>query len=98
MKKQPKNNYFFEMPQERDIKGTIEYIKNGQKKKALLVYSIPCERCNGCPMYRIDKTIEPTSYYCQGRLLQAQYKIAKEKKQIPENCKEWERYIFKNTL
>ena len=58
MKKQTENNYFFEMPQERDIKGTIEYIKNGQKKKALLVYSIPCERCNGCPMYRIDKTIE----------------------------------------
>lgn len=30
MKKQTENNYFFEMPQERDIKGTIEYIKNGQ--------------------------------------------------------------------
>lgn len=88
--------FFFDMPQERDIKGEIEFVKNGKKQKAALVYSIPCERCEGCPMYNIDKRTTPTSYYCKSKFLIGGYKIARQNKEIPENCKVYERYSFNN--
>ena len=90
------DSFFFEMPQERDIEGEIDFFKKGQKHKAALVYSIPCERCEGCPMYNVDKSTTPTSYYCQSKFLIGGYKIARQNKEIPENCKVYERYTFNN--
>ena len=78
---------FYEMPQERNIKGEIVVLKNGQKHTVPLVYSVPCERCEVCPMYKIDEDTNPTSYYCQSKFLIGGYKIARRNNEIPENCK-----------
>lgn len=78
---------FYEKPQERAIEGTMEFIKNGQKYKERLVYSIPCERCDGCPVYRIDERTKPTAYYCQAGFLFGAFHRAIENGNIPKNCR-----------
>ena len=73
-------------PQERPIDGIIEYKKNGKSYKDKKVYSIPCERCNGCPVYQIDENITPIAYYCRAEFLFGIFNKAIKDKTIPSIC------------
>lgn len=80
-------SFFFDKPQERKIEGEIEFSRNGEKYKSGLVYSIPCERCTGCPVYRIDKFVSPTAYYCQAGFMFGAFNRAIKEDTIPQNCR-----------
>ena len=84
-----KSNYFYEMPQERTIKenANIEYIKNGLKISDKKILSISCERCEGCPLYNVDKSVNPTIYYCHSQFSIHIFKKAMKDGTIPKNCK-----------
>ena len=87
---------FYEKPQERKIEGFIEFEKNGQKYKEKKVYSIPCDKCKNCPVYRIDKSVSPTAYYCQAGFLFGIFKKAIRENTIPKNCRVTEVRVSKN--
>jgi len=98
------SNLFYEKPQERTIKenANIEYIKNGLKISDKKILSIPCERCNGCPVYIEDESVNPTIYYCHAAFLIHIFNKALDEGTIPQNCKiaevrvgtgEWLRYL-----
>ena len=82
-----KGSLFYEKPQERAAKGKIKFIKNGQAYTESIVYSKPCERCVGCPVYRVDKSTTPTAYYCQAGFLFGAFRRAIEEGTIPKNCR-----------
>ena len=46
------------------------------------------ERCIGCPLYKVDKNTEPTSYYCKCDFVSS-YTLSKavEDLKVPESCK-----------
>lgn len=74
-------------PQDRDKLGDIDFVKNGSTQKADRIWSIPCDRCDGCPLYKTDLRTVPTSYYCQVGF----YSVVNvcsfvERKLIPNTC------------
>jgi hypothetical protein len=87
---------FFEKPQERKIDGIIEFKKNGQKYSESKVFSVPCKRCEGCPVYRVDERVIPTAYYCQAGFLFGIFNKAIKENTIPQNCRVTEVRVSKN--
>lgn len=90
------DDLFYEKPQERKIDGIIEFEKNGQKYSERKVYSIPCKRCEKCPVYRVDKSVVPTAYYCQAGFLFGIFNKAIKENTIPQNCRVTEVRVSKN--
>lgn len=78
---------FFEKPQERENTEMIEFDLNGEKYIERKIYSEPCQRCEGCPVYRIDKRTIPIAYYCQADFAFGIFSIAIKNGTIPENCR-----------
>jgi hypothetical protein len=87
---------FYEKPQERKVEGFIYYEKNGEKYKEQKVYSIPCERCEKCPVYKIDNSVKPTSYYCQASFLIGIFNKSIRQGLIPNNCRVVDVRVSKN--
>lgn len=74
-------------PQQRNIKGRIKYTNAaGVYTFDLKVYSVPCDRCSGCPLYRIETKYNPTAYYCQVDFAFGTLRKALRDNTIPENC------------
>lgn len=87
---------FYEKPQERKIEGFIEFEKNSQKYEDKKVYSIPYDKCENCPVYRVDKSVSPTAYYCQAGFLFGVLSKAIREGRIPKNCRVTDVRVFKN--
>ena len=73
-------------PQDRKIEGYIVYTKEGKQYKYSKVWSIPCSRCEGCPVYKIDTRITPTAYYCQCLFAIGAFNCGINEGTIPDSC------------
>lgn len=79
-------------PQERDFNGEkVTFVFNtGEKLVHPKAYSIPMNRCEGCPIYKVDERTTPTAYYCQSQFVSSYvFAQAVKNKKVPESCKMW---------
>lgn len=77
-------------PQERDFNGEkVTFVFNtGERLVHPKAYSVPMKRCEGCPIYKVDKRTKPTAYYCQSEFVSSYvFTQAVKNKKVPESCK-----------
>lgn len=83
----PLADVFDVRPQDRHIDGYQIFIdKEGKSHKYPMAWSIPMDRCNGCPVYKIDNKATPTAYYCQDQFLFGAFHIGIKDGTIPDSC------------
>ena len=80
-------------PQDREIEGLLTFTHKITKESENYpkAFSIPMNRCEGCPLYKVDERTSPTGYYCQSDFVSSyNFSQAVKNKKVPDSCKIWQ--------